>query len=92
MFYSNNLEYLELNVTSIDNLYRSNNLISLFRFKQNITQLDYSYNTRYKDNVNILVQHFKKQIGLKCCILVLFKSVDYVKLIFLTFLIYICYL
>jgi hypothetical protein len=60
MFYSNNLVYLELNVSSIDNLYLSNTLISLFRFKQNITQLDHSYNTRYKDNVSISVQNFKK--------------------------------
>jgi hypothetical protein len=68
MFYSNNSAYLELNVASIDNLYLSNTLISLFRFKQNITQLDHSYNKRYKDNGYIPVQHFKKQIGLKCCI------------------------
>lgn len=68
MFYSNNLAYLELNVASIDNLCVSNTLISLFRFKQNITQVDHSYNERYKDNVNIPVHHFKNQIGLKCCI------------------------
>jgi len=30
--------------------------------------VDHSYNIRYKDNVNIPVHHFKKQIGPKCCV------------------------
>jgi len=37
----------------------SNNVISL-----NIYIIIY---TRYKENINICVQHFKKQIKIKCC-------------------------
>lgn len=71
MFYSNNLAHLELNVASIDNLYVSNTLISLFRFKQNITLVDHSYIRVIKIMLIYLhVHHFKKQIDLKCCITV----------------------
>lgn len=65
MFYNNNSAYLELNVLCINKLYFKNILLSLYRFKHKLAIVNHSYNTRYKENIDICVPIFKKQLGLK---------------------------
>ena len=68
MYYSNDFAYLELNVSYFQNLRYRNILFSLYRFKHNLARVNHSYNTRYKDNINICVPISKKQLGLKSSI------------------------
>ena len=68
VYYSNDSAYLELNVSCLQNLYYKNILLSLYRFKHNLARVNHSYNTRYKENINICVPISKKQLGLKSSI------------------------
>lgn len=65
MYYSNESAYSELNVSCIQNLYYRNILLSLYRFKHNLAQVNHSHNTRYKENINMCVPTSKKQLSLK---------------------------
>jgi len=65
MYYSNDSAYLELNVSCIQNLYFRNILLSSYRFRHNLAKVNHEYNNRYKENINICVPFFKKQLGLK---------------------------
>jgi len=38
--------------------------MSFYRFKHNIASIKHSYCTRYKQNVNICIPNFKKQLAL----------------------------
>lgn len=67
-YYCNNSAYLELNVPCIYQLYCRHILLSFYKFKLNLAKVNHSYNTRYKENINIYVPTFKKQIGLKSSI------------------------
>jgi len=64
MYYNNNSAYSELNVSCIYKLHFINILLSFYRFKHNLVRVNNSCNTRYKENINICVPFFKKQLSM----------------------------